>query len=80
MPVDETDDISKKPLKKIASLRVIIYLEDLGPVLGGRDGEDVEELEREFIKEKANQQDKIGLLPSDSPHENNEDEDEEKVQ
>lgn len=30
MPVDEIDE-ADKPVKKIASLRVIIYFEDLGP-------------------------------------------------
>jgi hypothetical protein len=31
VPVDMVDD-DRKPQKKIAALRVIVYLEDLGPV------------------------------------------------
>lgn len=31
VPVDEIDD-ADQPVKKIATLRVLVYLEDLGPV------------------------------------------------
>lgn len=81
VPVDETDDISKKPLRKIALLRIILYLEDLGPISNSR-FENNEEFESELKKESQNE--KPSLIPeynTKEKEENDEDEeDEEKVQ
>lgn len=53
VPVDEIDESTRKPLKKIASLRTIIYLEDLGPINESKGllQEKNEEFENEQLKE-----------------------------
>lgn len=82
VPVDETDEISKKPLRKIALLRVILYLEDLGPITNSR-FENNEEFENEIKKEGQNE--KPTLIPEYNNKEKEEndqeegEEDEEKV-
>ena len=60
VPVDEIDELTRKPLKKVASLRVIIYLEDLGPVSNGASLES-DEFEKSQVKE--NQREFPVLLP-----------------
>ena len=62
IPVDEIDETTRKPLKKIASIRVIIYLEDLGPVSQEENIEFNEDLEKDLLKEN-NPKDFPVLIP-----------------
>lgn len=78
VPVDEIDESTRKPIKKIACLRVIIYLEDLGPISNAYSHEDEqEEFEKEITKE--NKKDFPVLLPEAPMQGENPEEDFEKV-
>ncbi len=77
VPVDEIDEMTRKPLKKVASLRVIIYLEDLGPVSNGSGFENNEEFEKEQLKE--NQKEFPVLIPETVGNNGDYEEDIEKV-
>ncbi len=59
IPVDELNENSQ-PIKKIAEIRTIVYLEDLGPK--GEEGEGLEEEYLEDFKVKGGF-DKESLLP-----------------
>ena len=56
-PVDEINE-NMQPVKKVAEIRVILYLEDLGPKGEGGEGE---EYEKEFEGKVGNE--KISVLP-----------------
>jgi hypothetical protein len=76
IPVDEIDESTRKPSKKIACLRVIIYLEDMGP--SGNTTEDHnDEFEKDLVKE--NQKEFPVILPEIAGNNDNNEEDIEKV-